>query len=263
MLSIGDFARLGRISVRMLRHYDGICLLQPARVDPVTGYRSYAAAQLSRLNRILALKDLGFTLEQVRSLVDDEVGAEQLRGMLRLRQVELVEQISADQDRLARVERRLRTIESEGTMSEHDYVTKPLDAVRVAAVISTVDGLEEVGRVVGPNFEALVRHVRPTGPAVAFYDTRDDGTVLVGSAVPYAGEPGEGYEIVQLEPVEAAATLVHRGGMATIGDAWQGLARAVEAAGRRPVGIAREVYLSMPAGPDDSDWVTELQQPLG
>ena len=58
MLSIGDFARLGLVSVRMLRHYDGIGLLEPARVDPVTGYRWYDAAQLPRLNRILALKDL-------------------------------------------------------------------------------------------------------------------------------------------------------------------------------------------------------------
>ena len=64
MLSIGDFARLGQVSVRMLRHYDGIGLLEPARVDPATGYRWYDAGQFTRLNRILALKDLGFTLDQ-------------------------------------------------------------------------------------------------------------------------------------------------------------------------------------------------------
>ena len=55
MFSIGDFARHGRVSVRMLRHYDAIGLLQPAHVDQVTGYRSYEARQLSRLNRIVAL----------------------------------------------------------------------------------------------------------------------------------------------------------------------------------------------------------------
>ena len=59
MFSIGDFARHGRVSVRMLRHYDALGLLRPAHVDPVTGYRSYRAAQLSRLNRIVALKELG------------------------------------------------------------------------------------------------------------------------------------------------------------------------------------------------------------
>jgi DNA-binding transcriptional MerR regulator len=65
MLSIGDFARLGRVSVRMLRHYDAIGLLCPAAVDPASGYRFYHADQLRRLNRVIALKDLGFTFQQV------------------------------------------------------------------------------------------------------------------------------------------------------------------------------------------------------
>jgi MerR family regulatory protein len=58
--SIGEFARHGRVSVRMLRHYDAIGLLRPACVDPVTGYRSYEVSQLAELNRLIALKDLGF-----------------------------------------------------------------------------------------------------------------------------------------------------------------------------------------------------------
>ena len=85
MLSIGHFARHGRVSVRMLRHYDAIGLLQPAYVDRATGYRSYDAGQLSRLNLIVGLKGLGLTLEQVRSILDDEVSVEELHGMLRLR----------------------------------------------------------------------------------------------------------------------------------------------------------------------------------
>ena len=55
MFSIGDFASHGRVSVRMLRHYDAIGLLRPAYVDPATGYRSYRAGQLGRLNRVVAL----------------------------------------------------------------------------------------------------------------------------------------------------------------------------------------------------------------
>ena len=112
MLSIGDFARHGRVSVRMLRHYDAIGLLRPAFVDQETGYRSYDAGQLSRLNRIVALKCLGFTLEQVRYILD-EVSVEELRGMLRLRQAELQSQIASDTVRLAQVAARLRIIERE------------------------------------------------------------------------------------------------------------------------------------------------------
>ena len=73
MFSIGEFAKHGRVSVRMLRHYDAIGLLPPARVDPFTGYRSYQADQLSRLNRIVALRDLGFGLDQIAELVTEQI----------------------------------------------------------------------------------------------------------------------------------------------------------------------------------------------
>ena len=89
MFTIGDFARHGRVSVRMLRHYDATGLLRPAHVDPATGYRHYTAAQLARLNRVIALKDLGFTLQQVQDILDEKVTTEELRGMLRLRRAEL------------------------------------------------------------------------------------------------------------------------------------------------------------------------------
>src|SRR5690242_15945927 len=101
MFTIGDFARHGRVSVRMLHHYDAIGLLRPARVDPASGYRFYEAGQLARLNRITALKDLGFTLRQVREILDEQVSAAELRGMLRLRQAELEAAMAAAADRLA------------------------------------------------------------------------------------------------------------------------------------------------------------------
>ena len=73
MFSIGEFARHGRVSVRMLRHYDAIGLLRPACVVPASGYRFYQARQLSELNRIVALKDLGFTLQQVQAILEEKV----------------------------------------------------------------------------------------------------------------------------------------------------------------------------------------------
>src|SRR3954454_8276646 len=132
MFSIGEFAQVARVSVRMLRHYDTIGLLTPAGTDPVTGYRSYRADQLRRLNRVLALKDLGFTLEQVRTILDDKVGVDELHGMLRLRRAQLAAQLDADAARLTGVQARLRMIETEGQMSTEDVVLKEIAAARVA-----------------------------------------------------------------------------------------------------------------------------------
>ncbi|WP_132879212.1 MerR family transcriptional regulator [Tamaricihabitans halophyticus] len=104
MFTIGDFAPLGQVSVRMRRHYDTIGLLQPVRVDQFTDYRFYAADQLKRLNRLVVLKDLSFTPAQVAEIIDAKVDTVELRGMLRLRQAELAERISADAARLSRIE---------------------------------------------------------------------------------------------------------------------------------------------------------------
>ena len=64
-LKIGEFARVGQVTIATLRHYDQCSLLKPNTLDPETGYRYYTLDQLARLNRILALKELGFPLEQI------------------------------------------------------------------------------------------------------------------------------------------------------------------------------------------------------
>jgi DNA-binding transcriptional MerR regulator len=92
MVSIGEFARLGRVSIRTRRHYDEIGLLHPASVDPETGYRCYAPSQLGQLNRIIALKELGLSLAQSRQLVTG-ITAGELRGMLVLRRAQLEQEL--------------------------------------------------------------------------------------------------------------------------------------------------------------------------
>lgn len=271
MFSIGDFASHGRVSVRMLRHYDAIGLLPPARVDPATGYRSYDAAQLSRLNRIVALKGLGFTLDQVRSILDDEVSADELRGMLRLRQADLESQIAADATRLRQVEARLRLIEEEGTMPTDEIQIKSIPGVRVAELTGLADGFEPpaIGPVIQPLYDrlwtALERaHVRPTGPGVAYYEDAPDGDhVVVHAAIPVNVAPSEAYEfaVVDLPPIERAATIVHRGPMDGVLATVQTLARWIEANGYRSAGYNRELYLDYGDG-DPSRWATELQEPV-
>src|SRR5689334_3117200 len=89
MFKIGDFSRLSRVTVKALRFYDEMGLLKPCQVDEFTGYRYYAADQLPRLHRILALKDLGFTLEQIRELLQKNVGPNELRTALDAKRCEV------------------------------------------------------------------------------------------------------------------------------------------------------------------------------
>ena len=111
MFRIGEFSRIARVSTRLLRYYDGIGLFSPGRIDPATGYRFYLADQLAQLNRILALKDLGLSLEQVARMLDEKITAGEIRGMLALKKAELERSLSEEAARLRHIESRLRQIE--------------------------------------------------------------------------------------------------------------------------------------------------------
>ena len=138
--------------VKTLRYYDEIGLLQPAEVDPFTSYRYYSADQLPRLNRVLALKDLGLSLDQIARLLDEPLSPDQIRGMLRLKQVELQEQLEEEQARLARVEQRLRQIEQEETMSTQEVALKKIPARSVASVRDTIS-IEGINQLFGEVFD--------------------------------------------------------------------------------------------------------------
>lgn len=272
MLGIGDFAKFGSVSVRMLRHYDAVGLLRPVRVDEFTGYRYYAAAQLTRLNRIIALKELGFSLQQVAEMLDERVSVAELRGMLRLRRTELAAALAADAARLTQVEARLRTIESEGVMSADEVVLKRVPTVRVAELAAEAQELlpEHITPVIGPLIDRLCQAlddagVRPVGPCVAHYEPLGEGEaspVMVHASLPVDVEPdsGFGFDVVELPELPSAATIVHRGSMDNVMATLQKLAHWIEANGYRSTGTAREVTLSVEGGPDH--WVTELQEPV-
>lgn len=262
-MKIGDFARLGQVSVRMLRNYDELGLLVPAHVDPWTNYRSYTAGQLARLNRIVALKDLGFSLEAVGRLLDADLSAEQLRGMLAARRSELAQELRSTTARLAAVEVRLRLIEGEQHMSEREFVVKSLPALRVAEKSVMVNSQSEIGERVGPLFGEVYGAIRAAGAepgvGISYYVVLPDG-MECHAGFGYSGEPAAGFDVTDL-PATEAVTQVHLGSMATIGESWQAFGAWLEEQGAEPSGISREIYLETPEGDEDA-WVTELQLPF-
>jgi DNA-binding transcriptional MerR regulator len=258
MFSIGEFARHGRVSVRMLRHYDAIGLLRPASVDLGSGYRFYQAVQLAELNRIIALKELGFSLQQVQAIMAEQVSAAELRGMLRLRRAEIRAQIDAETTRLARVEARLLTIEDEARVPVDAVVIKHLAPVRVGELTGMAAGFEPeaITPVIGPLYCDLWQKmasadVTAGGPALAYYEDAPagDGAIVV-----------HGFAVVDLAGVDRAAAIIHHGSMDDVLPTGQALARWIDANGYRSVGYAREVTLDWSADPEQ--WVTELQQPI-
>lgn len=118
MLKIGELARRTRVTVKTLHHYDDIGLLKPAHVDPQTGYRHYTPEQEGRLNRILALKDLGLSLEQIGYLLDRDPADASAREILNAKHTELRAQLRDVQARITRVETHLKPVASDDHESE-------------------------------------------------------------------------------------------------------------------------------------------------
>jgi predicted transcriptional regulator YdeE len=252
MLKIGDFAKLARVSVKTLRHYGKLGLLKPAWVDRFTGYRYYALDQLPRLNRILALKDLGFSLEEVRRLLQEDVPAAEIRGMLRMKRAELERVVETERARLERVEARLRRIEQEGQMPDYEVVLKSVPPRRVVGIRGTIAGYHEVGRLFEKLEEYLQHHGLATdalAPRIAvYYETQgDEQGIDAEVAVPIAAARAKLPAVVhELPGVKAMACLVHQGGYESLGDAYSAAMAWIEGNSYRVAGPTREVYLHEP-----------------
>ncbi len=269
MIKIGDFSKLSLVSVKTLRYYDEMGLLQPIETDRSTGYRYYSLDQLPRLNRILALKDLGFSLEQIAQALENGITLEQLRGMLRLKQAEQQQRVQEEQERLVRVEARLRQIEMEASVSKYDVVIKKLEAQKVASVRRILDDPRGVGRMFDELFGYLGKKgIRPLGPPYGIwhdheYKEKDlDAEVVVPVAQSFPA--GDGVQPSELPAVASAACTIHQGPYEDFSQAYTAIAEWITANGFRMVGPYRELYLRGPGpGPmDPKSYVTEIQIPV-
>ena len=259
----------GQGNVKALRYYDEIGLLRPAQIDRFTGYRYYSMDQLPRLNRILALKDLGLSLEQSARLLDKELPPDQLRGMLKLKQAELQQQADEVEARLARIEARLRQIEQEGKMSTYDVVIKKVEPQLVAAVRGVVPTPPEQGSLwkeLGTFFSQ--RKAATPGPCFTLYHDveykeRDlDLEVCEPLGAPVSGT--ERVRVYELPGAERMASTIHHGPFVTINEGYQAIMQWIEANGYRITGPCREVYLqeAQNGSQTDPNTVTEIQFPV-
>jgi len=280
MLKIGDFSKLARVTVKTLHHYEQLGLLRPASIDRYNGYRYYSLQQLPRLNRILALKDLGFSLDEVARLIDREPSLEQLRAMLQEKQAELQRRVSAEQRRLELVAVRLNEIEAEGKPLLPDAALKALPALQVVSQKTVAPSVESVAARSEQLYRAISAwlaqtHLRPSGEWLALHDNPEysERAVPIGTAVVLAPQPQAagslaatgslpaGQVALRWLPAvpEMACAAVPRQ-PASLMQAYTGLYAWVEANGYLLNGPVREVYLQEP-GQRAAEMV-ELQFPV-
>lgn len=277
MIRIGDFSKLGRVSIKALRFYDQLCLLKPVWVDRFTGYRFYEYSQLPRLHRILALKNLGFSLEEICQFLSGDLSADQIRGMLKLRQVEIRQKVREEAERLDRVDVLLDQIEKEELMSKYDVVIRKVDPIKVASVRGVVPTPPDQGSLWGELERTLAgQNVRPAGACFSLYhdDEYKERDWDIEVCEPVLGNiiPGKRVQVRDLPLVETMATTIYHGPFTTISEAYNAIGKWIETNGYRTCGPCREIYLheARPVGTRDSgsvdqndpDTVVEIQYPV-
>jgi DNA-binding transcriptional MerR regulator len=276
-LKIGEFARLAHVSLKTLHHYDAIGLFQPAHVDKFTSYRYYTLAQLPRLNRILALRDLGFTLAQVQTLLDEAVSADELRGMLRLRRAQLAQEIASAQDKLAQVDIRLRWIEEENRMPQIEVLRKDVSETTVAGarkVALAADNMRDHCIALDRQVCHFMQNAGLVSDDVslALYYAGDNTQEGIDVEMAYTIEPPaappqpvDGASVHALPATQVAYAVYHGSydDFAAVGALHAAIRRWIEAQDLQVGGPVREYYLQPPRSSDNPLGVMEIQYPLG
>lgn len=277
MFKIGEFSRLSRVSVRMLRHYDQLGLLTPSQTDPFTGYRYYSADQLPRLNRILALRDLGFSLEQITGMLDENLSTDQMLGMLKLKRAEVEGHVQMERQKLDRLEVRIRQMSEPPKHGGYDVILRDTESELVATyreVAADDDRIQQMFDSV-EMYVAQYEGARADKPPLTIYydDEYRDRDVDAEVAVPlrYAIPESGSFRIRQLPRISNVACVVHVGEYSTIYQAYNALLAWIEANDYEMTGPIREIYIRYGAdgldfdlpptylSNDSNEYVTELQ----
>ncbi|MEK2488862.1 MerR family transcriptional regulator [Kitasatospora purpeofusca] len=274
LLTIGRFARLCRLSVKQLRHYDDTGLLPPTRVDPVTGYRYYAADRARDALTVALLRELDVPLAVIAAtLAGDEADRARL---LRAERDRVAERITRDRARLELLER----LADGGGLPGYE-VAEDREPERRLAVVRAVTGPAGLGERVGECVGRLLAQLdgvawRPPLWGLFPLDLGEGMRIAVGAEAPPlpAGSteaperlvlpggpegpvPPGGPERLVLPGGPVLAT-VHHGSYAQLPLAYHALLAAVHERGLRPVPPVREAYLVGPGEAVAEEWMTRL-----
>ena len=274
MFRIGEFAQIAQVSTRQLRFYDQLGLLRPVRADPQTGYRYYSIRQLPRLNSILALKELGLSLEQIGPLLEDSISVAELRGMLTMKRAQIEQALHEEAARLRHIESRIAQIDSEGRIDGYDVVIKSAEAMPFVSLRCSCQNMDEAVRMVALVAEEGARQIRPAlrdRLIVVSRATSDTDTLDLEIGFSLTRPSNAAFRIdgelvlhtSELPAVETMATIVRQGANADSHAPFAAIGTWIEANDYEVAGPCREVFLERVEGAAGlASTLLEIQFPI-
>jgi DNA-binding transcriptional MerR regulator len=266
MYSIGEFSKINRITPKTLRHYDRIGLLKPDRVDDWTGYRYYSAGQLPEIRRILKLKFLGFSLDEIREIVQ---GTAQISQILQRQEQRLKEQLRETEIQIENVRNYLTQLEG-GAFMNTQVMIKELPEVVVASMRTKVPGYDTYFDIVpkmGEYMQSVGAVCRVPEYCFTIYHDGEyresDIDVEICEAVVAPCRESEKVQFKTIAGVAQAACIEHHGPYDTLRETYNYLFSWIEENGYKASDNPRESYIDGIWNRDNpNDWLTEVQLPV-
>jgi len=266
MYSIGEFSKINRVTPKTLRHYDRIGLLKPERVDDWTGYRYYSGQQLPQISRILKLKSLGFSLEQIRIILH---GSGQISKLLLKQEECLKEQLHKTETQIEKLREYLQQIEGEKHMNTQ-VIIKELPEVVVASmrtIVPSYDTYFDIVPKMGEYMQSVGAVCREPEYCFTIYHDGEyresDIDVEICEAVTAPCRESAKVKFKTIAAVPQAVCLQHRGPYETLRETYNQLFNWIEQNGYAPVDNPRESYIDGIWNKEDpADWLTEVQVPV-
>jgi DNA-binding transcriptional MerR regulator len=240
------------------------------------GYRYYSAKQLKSLNRIIALKEVGLSLDEIALILQDELTTDELRGMLKAQLVLTESTIETAELRRERILARLNNLTLEEDMPAYEVTLKSVDVLTVAAIQETVPAIEQMPQRCGEMFNTIAGWMKanglPFGPPMTIYHNEsytqenidtECAFIIPGLEIDKVPGPVSPIVVRQLEAVpQVAATIVTEDFYQKVNGltpAYNAIGQWIEEHGYRIVGAPRELYYG---SPETGDFTAEIQFPV-
>ena len=270
MYKIGVFSKMNRVTIKALRHYDEIGLFKPCYVDEITGYRYYSSSQLPKLHKILALKRIGFSLDEIQHAVEQESSDRHLIAYLEDKQLEIARIIETEQMQLAHIQWYLKILKQGGAYMSYAIVLKELPEVIVASmrtVIPNYDAYYEIYPEMGRYMEEQGAQCRVPEYCFTIYHDGEykeaDIDVEICEAVTAYGKDSQKVKFKKVHGVKTAACVLHKGPYSTIGMAYGAVTKWAGENGYQIIGAPRESYIDgIWNKENEEEWLTEVQIPV-
>lgn len=268
MLKIGDFSRLGRVTIKTLRYWDEIGLLKPDFVNQENGYRFYSPVKLAIVHEILQMKELGLYLEDIAFVL--RKGREKNRwiDLLRSRRQSLMEELQLCQTTISKIDRMINLAETEEKMSTVEI--RELPEVIVASMRTKIPSYNALFSIVPPMGEVMIKQGAVCRIPEYCFNIYHDGEyreknidVEICEAVIEARSDGEGIIYKTIPAVKTAAVIMHKGPYEELGKSYAEIFSWIEENGYTIDGNPRESYIDGCWNrKDPKDWRTEIQIPV-